>query len=730
MKILSKDLFLSILNAKTVMAIFTLNVELPEGEDSDGLEITLTAPGYTQVGNTITVPIGTRVDWYASKPGFAPDSGSEVVFGNRTLTTRLANVDMSTLTVDPIPSTATVYIKSLDDPYWDNQGKTNSLRLPVGTKNVEIRVQQSDLNPYVKLIESVPASPDVQVAILKNTISIFVYDKDTGNEVPNPTVKINGDNVSTRTQDCNADVVWQVEKEGYLSDGNTIGRNSQGYVPNYVKVQDGEDKRLKIGLQKKLYAVRFTSDPVDAKIEASVAGRNPEYGYGELTVSGYLGEEISWAVSKENYVTKTGKFTIAENKSPDPIKLELKKYLIEVVPSAAGSASDIVVTIKEGDTVLKSGVGKQFVNVQKGTVLNYVVQKGSVIKTGSLTVTKDETVNVRLDVGTYSAKVFALNEDDFEGGYYCYPVYANSNRIVLSSNTGKFLNYSISGDSIQKTSIAEYGFINGFSAVDSAPEKMVFYTGYHNVDEIEDQAIQISINPNTNEIKEDTRTIFGESTWGALSFIKINQGWLGWASIKVGSVTKGKMYLNTQALYNVSGSLDYSCHLSKKDATTAIGKPLGTDIYKYTTEGESALYYDLNCKDVFVDNNGLIACAGSDGFALLNASNNNRVYFYAGQANRSMRLIGRISEYYYVVDYPTSSSASDQKTYIRIFNASTTGGLKESKELSVPGWTMTTKTVEVCRTIPQVSQTGHLLFIGASGSFGYKDPYVVRIQGY
>ena len=163
MKILSKDFFLQSVATKNIMATFTVNVISPE----DAV-ITLTADGYAQENNSITVPIGTTVHWEIEKPGYESKVGDYVVVGDSSITKSLTDLPMCTVSVSPTPLNATVSIRSIDGD-WSNGGTTKSLRVPVGTE-LNISIAHPELNPYST---SVFAQEDAELdVILTNTITI------------------------------------------------------------------------------------------------------------------------------------------------------------------------------------------------------------------------------------------------------------------------------------------------------------------------------------------------------------------------------------------------------------------------------------------------------------------------------------------------------------------------------------------------------------------------------
>lgn len=714
MKILSKDLFTSIVGSKTMLVTFTVNVIEPEGAT-----IKLTSAGYTQEGNYIRVPIGAKIDWSVEKLGYEPEKGSFVAVGDSSVSVRLTDLPMCTISVVTTPTDAYASISSADG-VWRNQQGLKSLRVPVGT-DVNITVSDPELNAYTT---SLFAQEDKQIdVILTNTITIAPDPEDAD-------VKINGVPGTTKTQQCNAVVDWVVEKEGYVSQSETIPLNERGVVPNRIMNEQG-DNRIKVTLEKQTYAVEFVANyPSDVKITAQVETGPSESDYGSLVVYGHFGDVIKWTAEKEGYVTKTGEFVIDGKSTPEAIQLELKKYLITINPEP----STCVVTIKSGDNVLKTGSGSQFVNVEPGTELSYTVQSGSVIKTGSLTVSGDQSIDVELAVGAIKIDVFPLDKSELGDSYYCYSVFANPQTIAVSGNEGNVILFDTTSGSLQKKDEQALGFVKSYSPQDSSSTSAGFYFGTAS------EAKKVSIDPNKETFSVVSSRDFTGSNWGDGTFVDIPQGWLGFRGYRKGSGSTAVawlgLYLNTEETYgkaqgsigSISGKTDNGTLKLLKSASGSALANWGTDIARCEPGSVTTVYYDAGAGYLFADTNGYIAHGGSKGFSIFDSSFN-RIYNYAAQSNRNFRVLGRISDYYYVISYPLSTSASEQKTFLHVFYADGRG-LKESIETQVPGWTMTQKTVETARCVPHVSQTGCLALVGSSGTFGYNNSFIIRVQGY
>ena len=85
------------------IAVFTI-----APKPSDAI-VTITASGYTQDGNRILVKPGTVVNYTITKDGYEPKSGQVTVQQNTTIDGTLD--PLITITIDPIPSNASVTLK-------------------------------------------------------------------------------------------------------------------------------------------------------------------------------------------------------------------------------------------------------------------------------------------------------------------------------------------------------------------------------------------------------------------------------------------------------------------------------------------------------------------------------------------------------------------------------------------------------------------------------------------
>lgn len=91
------------INLQPILYLFSIN-PVPAAST-----VTLTAPGYTQVNNYILVPKNTNVSWSVSNEHYITQSGTKLITGEDSLDVTLLPENY-TITINPTPSDATVYI--------------------------------------------------------------------------------------------------------------------------------------------------------------------------------------------------------------------------------------------------------------------------------------------------------------------------------------------------------------------------------------------------------------------------------------------------------------------------------------------------------------------------------------------------------------------------------------------------------------------------------------------
>lgn len=330
------------------------------------------------------------------------------------------------------------------------------------------------------------------------------------------------------------------------------------------------------------------------------------------------------------------------------------------------------------------------------------------------------------------------------GNKELYPVFVNDTKLVLSTSDSNIIKYNIeniSNPSVESTVML--GQVCGISLPDSTNFDLVYYAVVNNSKAPIRYAVQqINIKIATCEITASNTISFSNipGQGGLLGTDK----WLGWKFTNSANVLT--FYLNDTEAYNYSYNPSSTISvpaaigpfLSKRDPVIFVGtKPSATvgasAIAVYSATGVQERVSGVDYTNVMAESNGNIVAAGRSGFGLYDQRFDLIKQVPITSANRSCSLVGRIRDYYYVVEAPIKEEATDKKVYLRIFDAAT-GELFEQHTLNLPeitNWSYVKENL-IMRTIPQISKTGSLVFVwvpGGTATAG-QNTVVVRIQGY
>ena len=203
---------------------------------------------------------------------------------------------------------------------------------------------------------SILVSIDGQPGLIGHVFSIVT---DAAN-----TVIING--VETRSVSVREgeNVVWSVERRGYVSQNGTY-------------TMGGEDYTETVTLVKEQYTFSIVATPADATVTINGEVRS--------SITADYGTSITWEVSKEGYTTQSNTETLTGDTTRN-ITLTEVQYTFSIVPTPADA------------TVMINGVQQSSVTVSDGTTLTWEVSKtGYTTQTGSYTINgADHTENVTL----------------------------------------------------------------------------------------------------------------------------------------------------------------------------------------------------------------------------------------------------------------------------------------------------------------------------------------------
>lgn len=311
--------------------------------------VTLTATGYTQDGNSITVPYSTNVSWEVSAPHYDTKSGSKIITQTETNTVTL-DLTLYTYTIDPVPADATVTLSaqgytqvenSISVPYNTTVAWTVS-KTDYDTKSGNKTVTQTetdtvnlDLTLYTLTISPTPANATVELMATGYT--------QEGNTIKVPTGTV---------------VTYTVSKEYYNTEYNSVTVTADDTI--YVQLTDI------------LYTYTINPTPADAIVVMTATG----YSQDGNSISVPYNTQVSWSVSKEHYVTQSGTKTVLQTESSN-IDLSLTIHTLTINPTPADSTVTLVaagytqqgksITVPYGTSVVYT-VAREFFETETDTV--------------------------------------------------------------------------------------------------------------------------------------------------------------------------------------------------------------------------------------------------------------------------------------------------------------------------------------------------------------------------
>lgn len=167
--------------------------------------VVLTATGYTQVDNSITVKYGTSVSYTVSKSGYNTSSGSMIVTNDRTLPVVLS--DERVFTINPTPSNATVVLSA--DGYTQ---VGNSIVVSPGTV-VSYSVSKTG---YITQSDTVTVNSNqtIQVSLTLETHILTINPTPSDATVTFSTGTVTGNSCAV---DYGTSVIYTISKFGYIT---------------------------------------------------------------------------------------------------------------------------------------------------------------------------------------------------------------------------------------------------------------------------------------------------------------------------------------------------------------------------------------------------------------------------------------------------------------------------------------------------------------------------------
>lgn len=311
-----------------------------------------------------------------------------------------------------------------------------------------------------------------------------------------------------------------------------------------------------------------------------------------------------------------------------------------------------------------------------------------------------------------------------------YPVYATNDRVVICTASGYVNRYNISNISAPTLeNSVQMGIVCSFSSIDSTDSKVVFYA-YNNTSKY-CQQINISL---------DALSITGEKkiNWTPSPEIKMC-GLINSSYLCQTGITELTFYYNNNKSYSYSYNVGTNVYIqsrfvrfAKLNSTTFVGtyvRARQAGLATYTSSGYTERITDQSYDSIMIDGENIV-CAGDTGFSIYNNSFSRIAHSEFNKINKKYALVGRIRDFYYVVEYPYGSGAPDKDIILHIFQSN--GNIYQSYPLDIsapsyiPPENAVTTGHEIIRVLPYVSQNGVLSFI-YTGKLG--NNYDVNEQG-
>lgn len=395
MKIFSQDLMTAIKESQRDPAnyvrfeVYAYYLDAQQNEQTDGITVTITAPGYTQgAGNYIDVPLGTPVTYTVTKTDYETEGPTTVtVTGPAVKRVQITNLPMWTFTIVPTPADSTVSMAS-----GSRTSNTGTISVPQGS-TVTYSISHTGMDSYSSS-RLIPASPqDVNPITIARTLNSTIYMESI--DPADATISWNtgvGDPTSglSCTAPCTSGVVLTITKSGY----NTITRNFPSQAGYLTTTNLGA-----ITMTKKALTCTLACNTPAALIsmwkeENGVEVPNSRVtGNSQVTINCVVDDDIHWSVEKQYYITQTGHWVMTgEDKVLPPVTLLIDDYVVTITSDPA----EALVTIYNGSSQLAQGWGGASASVPAGTYVTYTAVLGGVTESGNATITANYTDQLTL----------------------------------------------------------------------------------------------------------------------------------------------------------------------------------------------------------------------------------------------------------------------------------------------------------------------------------------------
>ena len=349
----------------------TLTVE----STPDDAEVILTATGYIQEGNSITVPKGTRVAYKVSKQDYL--TVNETITVNETATIEVELIKYITVTINPDPASSTVILTAPGFTQINNSIKV--------APNTIVNYMVSKSN-YSAISRSVSSAEDITIDVKLEKYPVFTivaYPDDADIKIISEGYPQIGNTISVPP---GAPISYSVSKENYYTVSDTITMKSY-------------DDTVTIELEK-YPTFTIYPNPRDAIVTLTAEGYTQEGN--SITVP--KGTRVAYSVVRKGYTSI--EFSNVVNADTDlDINLEINRYSLRINPDPSNST---VTLTAEG----QEPVTAKSITVNYGTPIRWYVElEGQDIlipRSGNIILEEDTTLNIKLKPGYY------VNLDDYD----------------------------------------------------------------------------------------------------------------------------------------------------------------------------------------------------------------------------------------------------------------------------------------------------------------------------
>lgn len=383
--------------------------------------VVLTATGYTQQGNSITVPFETPVTYTVSKQNYTTVSNTISATSTETINITLVQNGF-TLTIVPTPSDATVTL--LADGYTQ-QG--NTITVP---DNTSVQWTVSKMG-YITQSNTILMHQDETMNIeLISGACVFTV-------VPVPS----DCNVTIMDLEAGQMISGIGEKSLATTVGNTVRCivSKTGYTTKTVDVPVTGTTRMTITLDATMATITLITNAPNPTIILEAEGYTQEGN--SITVP--VGTRVDYTISAPNYVTRQNTIYADMDKTYN-IQLSLQGDCTFTIAPRPGE-TEVTLSCEGYDTV--SGTGTQSISVLSGSTVNYIITYGSRTYNETIVITNDvlleidmtkdhKHINLQMRASEDSSLILYgfVTIKSSEGTYKVGPIALTGTRLLVPAN--------------------------------------------------------------------------------------------------------------------------------------------------------------------------------------------------------------------------------------------------------------------------------------------------------